>query len=61
MEKLQEFTPALLLLDLMMPEMDGFELAEEFRRNPDWHHVPIIVLSAKTLTEEDRSRLEGWA
>ncbi|WP_299754946.1 PAS-domain containing protein [uncultured Boseongicola sp.] len=61
LDKLKSFRPSLLLLDLMMPEMDGFEFAERFRRNEDWSHVPIIVLSAKTLTDEDRTRLEGWA
>ncbi len=44
-----------------MPEMDGFEFAEAFRSNGAWDDVPIIVLTAKTLTSEDRARLEGWA
>ncbi len=61
LEKLKTFKPSLVLLDLMMPEMDGFEFAEAFRSNAEWDDVPIIVLTAKTLTEEDRSRLEGWA
>ena len=61
LEKLRKFKPSLLLLDLMMPEMDGFEFAEEFRRNEEWRDTPIIVVTAKTLTEEDRNRLEGWA
>ena len=61
LEKLNSIKPSLLLLDLMMPEMDGFEFAEEFRKNETWNQVPIIVLSAKTLTEDDRARLEGWA
>ena len=45
----------------MMPEMDGFEFAETFRLNDAWRRIPIIVLTAKTLTSEDRQRLEGWA
>ena len=61
LEKLKTFVPSLLLLDLMMPEMDGFEFAEELRKNDEWSDIPIIVLSAKTLTEDDRARLEGWA
>lgn len=61
LEKLKTFVPSLLLLDLMMPEMDGFEFAEEFRRNTEWNQIPIIVLTAKTLTEEDRTRMDGWA
>jgi len=61
LKKLESFTPSLLLLDLMMPEMDGFEFAETFRQNDAWRQIPIIVLTAKTLTSEDRLRLEGWA
>ena len=61
LEKLKTFVPSLLLLDLMMPEMDGFEFAEELRKDDEWSDIPIIVLSAKTLTEDDRARLEGWA
>jgi len=49
----------LILLDLMMPEMDGFEFVTEMRRNPVWAQIPVIVLTAKDLTEEDRSRLNG--
>jgi len=58
--KLAECKPALILLDLMMPEMDGFEFVEKFRVNPEWHGIPIIVLTAKTVTEGDRKRLDGW-
>ena len=61
LQKLEKLTPSLLLLDLMMPEMDGFEFADEFRKHEKWANIPIIVLTAKTLTDEDRSRLEGWA
>ncbi len=52
--------PDMVLLDLMMPEMDGFEFVEEYRNHPEWHDVPIVVLTAKILTKEDRQRLEGW-
>jgi CheY-like chemotaxis protein len=60
LEKLAEAEPALILLDLMMPEMDGFEFVEKYRENPAWHNIPIIVLTAKSLTEDDHSRLDGW-
>lgn len=43
-----------------MPEMDGFEFVERYRDNPAWHEIPIIVLTAKTLSKEDHSRLDGW-
>ena len=49
--------PDLVLLDLMMPEMDGFELLEAMRTDERTRDVPVIVLTAKTLTEEDMARL----
>jgi CheY-like chemotaxis protein len=43
----------------MMPEMDGFSFVDEFRRLPATGAVPIVVLTAKDLTAEDRRRLNG--
>ena len=51
--------PCMILLDLMMPEMDGFEFVDEMRMRPELGHVPIIVLTAKDLTGEDMRRLDG--
>lgn len=51
--------PALILLDLMMPEMDGFTFMRELRQRPDCCQVPVIVITAKDLTAEDRQRLSG--
>jgi CheY-like chemotaxis protein len=51
--------PALILLDLMMPEMDGFTFLEEFRRKPEFKDVPVVVLTAKDLTPQERARLMG--
>jgi len=51
--------PVLILLDLMMPEMDGFEFMEALRRRQEPPQVPVIVITAKDLTEEDRRRLNG--
>ncbi len=51
--------PDLILLDLMMPRMDGFEFVSELRKNLDWRSIPIIVITAKTLTNEDRLLLQG--
>ena len=51
--------PDLILLDLMMPRMDGFEFVTELRKHHDWRSIPIIVITAKTLTNEDRLLLQG--
>jgi signal transduction histidine kinase/CheY-like chemotaxis protein len=51
--------PVLILLDLMMPEMDGFDFITELRKNPGAENIPVIVVTAKTLTPEDQSRLNG--
>ena len=59
LEKIASQPPGLILLDLMMPEMDGFELVRELRRHPQWQSIPIIVITAKELTEADCQRLTG--
>ena len=51
--------PSLILLDLMMPEMDGFEFLRELRQRPAFAHVPVIVVTAKELTAEDVRILSG--
>ncbi len=53
--------PAVILLDLMMPEMDGFELLDELAANPKWREIPVVVLTAKQLTADERERLSGHA
>jgi CheY-like chemotaxis protein len=45
--------PSLILLDLMMPEMDGFEFLHELRKQPVFENIPVIVVTAKELTAED--------
>ncbi len=52
--------PELILLDLMMPMMDGFEFVSHLQQNMDWREIPIIVLTAKDVTAEDRLRLNGY-
>ncbi|HSU56343.1 MAG TPA: response regulator, partial [Candidatus Dormibacteraeota bacterium] len=59
LERLAAAVPGVILLDLMMPEMDGFTFLEELRRRPECQDVPVIVVTAKDLTDEDRRRLNG--
>jgi CheY-like chemotaxis protein len=59
LEKLAQSKPDLILLDLMMPEMDGFQFIAELRRYPDYRQIPVIVITAMELTEADRVRLNG--
>ena len=59
LEALRSGVPALILLDLMMPRMDGFDFVRELRLRPEWRAVPVVVVTAKELTPEDRHRLEG--
>jgi CheY-like chemotaxis protein len=56
---LAQHIPALILLDLMMPEVDGFRFVSELRRNPAWRNIPVIVVTAHDLDETERSRLNG--
>jgi signal transduction histidine kinase/CheY-like chemotaxis protein len=51
--------PDLVLLDLIMPEMDGFEFLDELRRNEAGRRVPVIVITAAELTAADHERLNG--
>jgi len=51
--------PGVILLDLMMPEMDGFEFLDELRRHEAWRAIPIVVITAKELSAEDHERLNG--
>ena len=59
LKRLGENLPDIVLLDLNMPNMDGFEFAEAMRSDPRWREIPIVVLTARSLTAEDRQRLNG--
>jgi signal transduction histidine kinase/DNA-binding response OmpR family regulator len=59
LERMTERRPELILLDLMMPEMDGFQFLDEIRKHKDWHAIPVIVVTAKELSAQDRQRLNG--
>jgi CheY-like chemotaxis protein len=59
LEKVKNQPPSLILLDLMMPVMDGFEFVMRMRRMESAWTIPVVVVTAKDLTEEDRRRLSG--
>jgi CheY-like chemotaxis protein len=59
LDRVSEGKPDLVLLDLMMPEMDGFEFLEAFRRQPGCAQINVVVMTAKILTDQDRLRLQG--
>ncbi|MBP1625622.1 MAG: Cache sensor hybrid histidine kinase [Holophagaceae bacterium] len=58
LELIQFERPRLIILDLMLPGMDGFQLLTELQNHMDWREIPIIVLTAKDLNSEDLKRLE---
>ena len=55
---IRERNPDLIVMDLMMPRMSGFDLLEQLRANPATHDIPVIVATAKTLTIHDRQQLD---
>jgi signal transduction histidine kinase/CheY-like chemotaxis protein/tetratricopeptide (TPR) repeat protein len=56
---LKQRPPGVILLDLMMPEVDGFEVVGELRKHDEWRSIPVVVLTAKDVTAEERQRLNG--
>jgi CheY-like chemotaxis protein len=59
LEELARGIPSIVVLDLMMPEMDGFQLLDELHGKKEWKDLPVLVVTAKELTAEDRARLNG--
>ena len=60
LEQVTAERPQLILLDLMMPEMDGFEFVQELHKLPGGDTIPVVVITAKDITLEDRLRLNGY-
>ena len=57
LERLKLYMPDIILLDLMMPEMNGFQFLVELRKNPQWRSIPVVVVTAMDLSNEDRQQL----
>ena len=59
LEAVKARVPSLVLLDLNMPEMDGFTFLRELRQNPAWAEIPVIVMTARDLSAGERAELKG--
>ena len=59
LERLAHGRPDIILLDLVMPRMDGFEFLVELRARAQWRDIPVLVVTAKDLSREERDRLNG--
>jgi CheY-like chemotaxis protein len=59
LEDSSQSKPQLIFLDLLMPEMDGFETAARLRASAEWSDIPVVVLTALELTDEHRKQLAG--
>jgi CheY-like chemotaxis protein len=60
LEHLEDKKPSLIILDLLMPEMDGFEFVAHLRENPKWRSLPVVVLTSTKLSTEDQAHLHGY-
>ena len=59
LKRLAERRPSLILLDLMMPEMDGFAVVAALQKEPRWSDIPVVVVTARDLDAKDRERLNS--
>lgn len=59
MELIEAQPPCLILLDLLLPVMDGFQVIEQIRKHPQWKHIPVVVITHVDLDAETRAKLQG--
>jgi two-component system, OmpR family, response regulator len=57
LEKLENYTPDMILLDIMMPKMNGWMLFLNLQKNPKLRKIPVMVISAKPLSEESQNKV----
>lgn len=55
--KLKEFAPDIILLDIMMPKLDGFEVLEQIKANPSFKNIPVVMMT-NLSTEEDKAKAQ---
>jgi len=51
--------PGVILLDLMMPEMDGFAVLDKIRERAQWRNIPVVILTGLDLSAQEQDRLRG--
>ncbi len=59
LEILRTSTPALILLDLIMPNMDGMEVVRRLQQHETWKNIPVVILSGKELSKQERDELNS--
>jgi CheY-like chemotaxis protein len=59
LERVRESAPGVILLDLAMPEVDGFEVVAALQAEAAWRTIPVVVVTGKDLSAEERARLNG--
>jgi CheY-like chemotaxis protein len=59
LKRIQETKPDVILLDLMMPEMDGFAVVAALQKEVGWRDIPVIVITSLDLDAKDRERLNA--
>ncbi|HEY3239310.1 MAG TPA: response regulator, partial [Acidimicrobiia bacterium] len=59
LERVAEHRPSLVLLDLLMPGLDGFGFLAELQSRPEWRAIPVVVVTAKDLSAEEQAMLSG--
>jgi CheY-like chemotaxis protein len=59
LKRIQESKPDVILLDLMMPEMDGFAVVAALQKDAGWRDIPVIVITSLDLDAKDRARLNS--
>ncbi|MBU0664878.1 MAG: response regulator, partial [Proteobacteria bacterium] len=58
LEKMAVSPPDLITLDMMMPEMDGFQVLEQLKKNKVTRNIPVVILTAKQLSQQERDFLQ---
>ncbi|WP_298272527.1 response regulator [Geobacter sp.] len=61
LEQIAVVKPDLVILDIMLPEMDGFEVCRRIKANPETSHIPIIMLTAKKSSQDQKKGLDAGA